>query len=556
MGLKYEDLTQGAAGEGFRIEKTKDCSSEIISIKTPSGWRVMDSPFNPIKEATGEVKACGLFEEKVLVLGAGSGFLADEILKMRPKRVLIITACMPVADRNINHIMSNYSQHIDIELLLSYTVNDSLINKIEEFLLETAPILIKHQRELYAFPSFFTPLQVLIESRMHPVAYIPRKTMPEKMLFPRSRRGLIEDEIISAFNGAGIEVVETESFHAGQIKTGEVFDMLNNIKPDMIFSINDDGSDPYSVVPLVCERADIPWGTWFVDDPRFIVSKHEKGLISKRHNFCWDISGIEACCELDLGNNILLPLATNPVQFQSGSPDESLKGRVVFVGKPCFGSEEKYFAPLYNNPEALLIADTLRNEILARRKPPQVDDVVRVIDGLGIEPDIFSQETMRRIPAFCLYRANIWYRTEGLKKISSLNPVVIGEGWEGLLPPDIELRRPVDYYSGLADVYCSDAVHLSFTHLQMRMFPNQRVFDIGASGGMIINEKLDGWNQLFGNLLDEVTYENFDELYEKTLFFLNNPKKRKDISMLLKEIVLSKHTYKHRLEKIFNSIAC
>lgn len=555
MGLQFIDLTTPGVREEARVEKTKDGSADILSVNTDSGWRVMDSPFNPLQEAVSEAQQCSMFEDKVLLLGAGSGFLAAALVERMPRQVLMITPSKGVAEINVKLLLKIDLQHIDIAIVIDFQISEKLVRRIENFFSGIPPKIIRHKREIYSFPSFFTPLGVFIESRKHPVSYRARKASPKKILFPRSRRGLVEDETVSEFKAAGIEVVETDPLHSSHVSPDHGFELLNRHKPDMVFSVNNDGSDPYGVLTLACQSAGVCWGTWFVDDPRFIVSKHEKGVSSNRLNFCWDISGVEACNVLDIGRSILLPLATNPAQFSGGTPDDSLSGRVVFVGKPYFGSEERYFAPLYKNPDALLVADTVRDKILSSRKPPDSDDVVKVIDALGIKLEAFSQETLRRLPAFCIYRANIWYRASGLRRIAALNPVVIGEGWEGLLPGSIELRKPVDYYTGLADVYCSDAVHLSFTHLQMRMFPNQRVFDIGAAGGMLLNERLGGWHQLFGDSLDEATYKNFDELFDKILFFLNNPKKRKELSMVLKEIILARHTYRHRLETVLDTVS-
>ncbi|MBD3166499.1 glycosyltransferase, partial [bacterium] len=131
-------------------------------------------------------------------------------------------------------------------------------------------------------------------------------------------------------------------------------------------------------------------------------------------------------------------------------------------------------------------------------------------------------------------------------------PVVYGAGWEGQLPEGVELRGPADYNHDLPRIYRSDAVHLSFTNLQMRACPNQRVFDVGACGNAVLNDRLEGWTDLFGRDLDELLYDDVQTLVERTESLLASPERRRSLAETLRTVVLEKHTIRNRVETLLS----
>jgi spore maturation protein CgeB len=153
-----------------------------------------------------------------------------------------------------------------------------------------------------------------------------------------------------------------------------------------------------------------------------------------------------------------------------------------------------------------------------------------------------------------MYKANLNYRIKALNELVDLNPIVYGEGWGGLLSDNIELRDYIDYYRELPKIYRSDAVQISLTHLQMSHFPNQRIFDVGAFAGVVVDDRVSGWNELFTSELDELVFDNFDELKQKTSMFAQSKDLRREYGEKLKNEVLSKHTYAHRIDTVIDKL--
>ena len=169
----------------------------------------------------------------------------------------------------------------------------------------------------------------------------------------------------------------------------------------------------------------------------------------------------------------------------------------------------------------------------------------------SISETYFSKNTLKRLPAFVLYKANFRYRISALTALADLNPVAYGDGWAGLLPDTVEIRPYVDYYNGLADIYRSDSVHISLTHLQMRLYPNQRIFDIGACGRIVLGEKLEGWETLFGNGFNDLTFSDFAEMRQRAELLSKNKGLRKTLGDDLISVVRARHTVSNRIDKMF-----
>ena len=64
----------------------------------------------------------------------------------------------------------------------------------------------------------------------------------------------------------------------------------------------------------------------------------------------------------------MLPLATDPEMFYPGEGDEKLEVRIIYVGSPGFGNEERYFSGLDKNYSAVNLSKYFENKIFTKRK--------------------------------------------------------------------------------------------------------------------------------------------------------------------------------------------
>ncbi|MEI6126086.1 MAG: glycosyltransferase [Pseudomonadota bacterium] len=553
MTVEFINLFKKEYCEQYREERARNSSYTVMSVKTRDGWKTIDSPYDPVKEARHILEQGEEPCKNILLLGAGSGFIASELSSHISADILIVTGSKILAQKNKEVLSTTAMQGKKITLIGSATFCDDLITPIKCFFENNKNIkIIVHPREHKAYPWLFNPLSVYLNTLTFPVEKKLKK-FPKKILLPALGQ-IFEPDIQQDLRSKGIDVIPVESFAHRKLKPDEAWNILLTHKPDLIFSTNNKGSDRQGLIPEACAYAGIPWATWFLDQPYFLVTRDEMHERQNRFSFCWDTAGTEACRELGFTHVELLPLAAHHKIFTPGDGDRTLEGKIVYVGSPSFGNEEKYFAAIKNDPFAERIAEVCEQDIWRTRKLPALKDIEEAVQMLGIQQEYFSLETFHRLPAFALYKANLKYRIEALCALADLQPVVYGEGWEGLLPDTVELRSYVDYYTDLAAIYRSDAVHLSLTHLQMRHYPNQRIFDAGACSRIVLGERLEGWESLFGSGFDDLLFSDFFELREKALTLMHSREKRALYGRELFRIIREKHTLSHRLDTMLNTL--
>ena len=79
---------------------------------------------------------------------------------------------------------------------------------------------------------------------------------------------------------------------------------------------------------------------------------------------------------------------------------------------------------------------------------------------------------------------------------------------------------------------------------------NMRVFEALASGALLITDEAEGLEDLFEDGKHLVIYRDDEDVFEKVAYYLEHAGERERIAEAGRELVLSKHTYTHRIEAI------
>jgi GT2 family glycosyltransferase len=123
-----------------------------------------------------------------------------------------------------------------------------------------------------------------------------------------------------------------------------------------------------------------------------------------------------------------------------------------------------------------------------------------------------------------------------------------GKNWESF--PEAESLRG-DYIDNqeLAVAYRSAAVVVADHHGSMRTngFVANRLFDVLASGGVVLSDNVDGLPELFGDLIP--TYSDAGELESQVRILLADAALRRRCAAEGRQVVLSKHTLDHRARR-------
>lgn len=143
---------------------------------------------------------------------------------------------------------------------------------------------------------------------------------------------------------------------------------------------------------------------------------------------------------------------------------------------------------------------------------------------------------------------------EGRKIVDDLLPTeydfaLYGPRWKGYIPLSY-LKGEVVLNDDLPKYYHGSAITLNDTRPEMKAagFVSNRIYDVLAAGGFVISDYIEDIQEIFGNTV--ITYDGTHENLERKIkFYLEHKEKRAKKIQQGRELVLQKHTFKHRVDQ-------
>lgn len=435
------------------------------------------------------------------------------------------------------------------------------------------------RQNLRLFPSFWGPLLAAaqthhlrtLQQNAHAAPFCPSSTV----ILPGRENGLLIRELASAFTAEGytVRTIDPEDVAVSLPR------MLADDRPALFFSVNGLGLDMFGERFHLLQHAGVPVVIWCVDTPWHILSGCKAPFWKEAHLCTTDASFLPALRAAGAKHAFHLPLATDPEIFRSvtctGRPIEGhalqpaltdatvhaiptphpnhpdhpnhqdafdLGSSVVFVGRSEFPERRKYFSGITPDPQLIHEAEMLLNKgerpdyhwWAARLKETRFwPDSPRNV-GAGAE------ETSRRWRSLCLRHA------------LPCNLTVFGDaGWKQHIIGLTDLRPPVDYYSGLAQIYRSAAVSLNITGLLLPGGLTQRHFDVWAAGGLLLTDRNSGLNIFPKHLVDAVCFRRAEEIPARINHLLANSHMTSQLRAAWREHIVAHHTYRNRVQSLF-----
>ncbi len=108
-------------------------------------------------------------------------------------------------------------------------------------------------------------------------------------------------------------------------------------------------------------------------------------------------------------------------------------------------------------------------------------------------------------------------------------------------------------YAKMSEIYSSSKIGINYS---LNNDINMRMFEILSCGTMLITNRIkeNGFSELFEEGHHLVAYETKEELMILIDYYLRHDEEREKIARAGYELVKSRHTYRHRLKKIFEVI--
>lgn len=184
------------------------------------------------------------------------------------------------------------------------------------------------------------------------------------------------------------------------------------------------------------------------------------------------------------------------------------------------------------------------------------------------DPERFSPSQNRQFKTDVVFvGTHMEERTDQLKKLffepskrmKKVNFTLYGNGWRDW--PELE-SYPVDFKGwakneNLNEIYYNAKITLNATKKAFRkvdLIPSNRIFDVMASGGVLLSDPLPKIDKLFEVGKDLLIAKSSKEAQEKIMTLLSNQEFRESISRRAREAVIRMHTWRHRKKKLLSLI--
>ncbi len=324
----------------------------------------------------------------------------------------------------------------------------------------------------------------------------------------------------------------------------ELLRTLGEFKPDFILSVNLSGMDVDGLFAGLFEDLQIPYVTWFVDDPRTIIMGNSAFASAYSVALTWDAAYVDYLGSVGFPAVHHLPLAVDPHVFNA-EPADTWVFPPTFVGNSMISFAEREWAWLEDHAK---LADAVRHAF-------DEGSVTRERFGQGLDA-MLEGGLLERLDADQKRHAELLMFVEGTRRlrrelVEALAPdgleVRGDEEWRRVVPG---ARGAVNYVEDLPGFYRLCEVNLNVTSIQMPSTVNQRVFDCPAAGGFLLTDAQAELGELFDLEQETACYASIDECRDLLKFYRGHSEARRRIASNARRRILSEHTYAHRLRAL------
>lgn len=345
----------------------------------------------------------------------------------------------------------------------------------------------------------------------------------------------------------------------------QLLEEIVSFKPDALITLNHLGVDREGVLMDLINKLELPFISWFVDNPHLILYSYE-GLTSPfLHIFTWDFDNVPSLKAKGFNNVYYLPLGTDAERFNPKNKEKLIapawKSPVSFVGNSMIDKVQKRLDAC-NLPKHLY-ADffALAKDFIS--SPKRIAEKFILDDGKQLFPALikyyqeqFDTEEKLAFETGMTWEATRVYRLECVKQTLDFNPLLVGDhGWNVFLEKEKRPWRwhaPINYYDQLPYFYPHSTINFNCTSMQMKGASNQRILDVPATGSFVITDYREQMENMFDIGEEIICYKNNEEIPDLIRYYLNHEKEREAIVRKGRERVLKCHTWTHRMSEILS----
>ncbi|MEA3417485.1 MAG: glycosyltransferase, partial [Thermodesulfobacteriota bacterium] len=376
-------------------------------------------------------------------------------------------------------------------------------------------------------------------------------------------RYFLMGEIIRAMERLGIKyrlVTISQNELGRQDFIKKIIKDIIDFKPDFLFTINHLGMDREGILAQFLARIEMPFASWYVDNPNLIFKRYEKNVTPYCAMFLWDKNNLPDMRDFGFEHLFYMPLGVDERRFRptrnEANPMPHLASDVAFVGNSMVKKARdtliksevggglkslfKHIARDYMESEERRI-----EEIIELKYPGLYDDFQKLTGA-----DSANYE------AAVNWEATKIYRLERVKKLLPFRPLIVGDPhWPELIDDGLfRYHRELAYYNELPCLYNVATINFNATSRQMKGAVNQRVFDVPACMAFLLTDYQEQMDELFIVGEEVICYKEPDEIGELIKYYLDHESERKQVAEKGYKRVIRDHTYVSRVMGIVEAM--
>ena len=320
-----------------------------------------------------------------------------------------------------------------------------------------------------------------------------------------------------------------------------------------LLTINDWGMDIRGAIAAFLDRRNRVHANWCTDDPFFvgIMLGTTPAPHAGRIDFVTDRSYLPPLHQQGF-TPLFLPLAADPHLFSPASPPLPFARSCAFVGnsyfEDLFGKYAKGHED-YLEAATPLISHQARCCITAMTHNPEP----ALLDYCTATPPP-PELSFNKAVFLLLHAVGYFVRKELVTGLAGRHAdcIVFGDAYWASYLPAAQVSMGVAYYDNLSATYQQTRVNIDINRMVIRQGFTQRVMDCLACCAFVLTSEKTVVNEFFttGTSGHLDVYRCRDELYHKVDWYLAHEEVRKKIAARGRELILTAHTYRHRIETI------
>lgn len=414
---------------------------------------------------------------------------------------------------------------------------------------------------IHFFSTFWGRLLGAVQAKL--IGYAAMQEPSRTVLLPGDTGDLLTIELEQAVAQTGfapVRLLRSGSVaheHANAVTNLPMF--LRHERPALFLSVNMRGLDADGETFRLLRACGVPVALWFVDNPWHILSALRVPWWREAALFVTDASFIAPLRQYGAGFVRHLPLGSwmQPATTASTTPlNGSLRGDglcgnplrlITFVGRSAFPAHDRFFSGC-RVPESLL------NEGLERLHTASPPHAHWWEQRLGIES--FWPGNAIRQAGYAAEYCSSQRRHDWLQAAAPLGLTVFGDdAWKDALPPNSDVRPPLDYYGSLPKVYGEARYSLNVTSLLLPEGLTQRHFDVWTAGGFLLSDATPGLNLFPKELVEPMTVTTPRELLYRISSVERDSHLRQHLIEGWKACLRREHTYTTRFETLLRELS-